>query len=164
DASAGGAAGSRGQKSADAAAAHGGGGPGGGGLPRPARLSRKPGGRSRDSGSSAGAADHPGLPARSDGLPGSEPGARGDGCQELARAGRATALLREPRLWIATERVPLIEAAFADTRYEPAVVVPGRDRARTWTREDAVRELVRGRLEVVGPTTAEAIAAALGVP
>src|SRR5256885_2122333 len=84
--------------------------------------------------------------------------------EELARAGRATTLLREPRLWIATERVPLIEAAFAGTRYEPAVVVPGRDRARTWTREDALRELVRGRLEVVGPTTAEAIAAALGVP
>ena len=84
--------------------------------------------------------------------------------EELARAGRAAALLREPRLWIATERVPLIEAAFAGTRYEPAVVVPERERARTWTREDALRELVRGRLEVVGPTTADGIAAALGVP
>src|SRR5439155_1324010 len=35
---------------------------------------------------------------------------------------------------------------------------------RTWTREDALRELVRGRLEVVGPTTADGIAAALRVP
>src|SRR5437660_1630623 len=82
----------------------------------------------------------------------------------LARAGRATARLPQPWLWLAIRRVPLTEAAFADTRYEPAVVVPERDRARTWTREDALRELVRGRLEVVGPTTAVAIAAALGVP
>src|SRR2546425_1512786 len=59
--------------------------------------------------------------------------------EELARAGRATALLREPRLWIATERVPLIEAAFAGTRDEPAVVVPERDPARAWTRADALR-------------------------
>src|SRR5436853_909026 len=84
--------------------------------------------------------------------------------EALVLAGRATTLSHEPRLWIATERVPLIEAAFADTLYEPPVVVPERDRAKSWTREDALRELVRGRLEVVGPTTAEGIAAALGVP
>jgi ATP-dependent Lhr-like helicase len=32
-----------------------------------------------------------------------------------------------------------------------------------WTREDAIRELVRGRLEVVGPTTAAALAATFGL-
>src|SRR5439155_10020648 len=42
--------------------------------------------------------------------------------------------------------------------------VPERDRAQAWTREEAVRELVRGRLEVVGPTTAEGVARARGVP
>ena len=83
--------------------------------------------------------------------------------EELVLAGRATTLSHEPRLWIATERVPLVEAAFPGVRYEPAVFAPERDRAKTWTREDALRELVRGRLEVVGPTTAEGIAAALGV-
>ena len=84
--------------------------------------------------------------------------------EELARAGRATTLQREPALWIATERVPFVEAVFPGVSCEPAVAVPERDRAKTWTREDALRELVRGRLEVVGPTTAEGIAAALGVP
>src|SRR6184192_253521 len=84
--------------------------------------------------------------------------------EELARAGRATTLLHEPRLWVAAERVPLVEAVFPGVRCEPAVVAPERDRAKSWTREDALRELVRGRLEVVGPTTAEGIAAALGVP
>src|SRR4029077_2681116 len=80
------------------------------------------------------------------------------------RTGRATTLLHEPRLWIAAERLPLAAAVFPGIPCEPAVVAPERDRAKTWTREDALRELVRGRLEVVGPTTAAAVAAALGVP
>src|SRR5216110_386061 len=84
--------------------------------------------------------------------------------EELARAGRAGMLSHDPRLWVAAERVPLVEAVFPGGRCEPAVVAPERDRAKSWTREDALRELVRGRLEVVGPTTAEAVAAALGVP
>ncbi|PYP49046.1 MAG: ATP-dependent DNA helicase [Gemmatimonadetes bacterium] len=84
--------------------------------------------------------------------------------EDLARAGRAGMLVREPRLCVAAERLPMLEAVFPSVRCEPAVVAPERDRARTWTREDAVRELVRGRLEVVGPTTADAITAALGVP
>src|SRR5947207_1307686 len=61
---------------------------------------------------------------------------------ELARAGRATTLLREPRLWIAAERLPMLEAVFPGAKCEPALSVPERDRARAWTREDAVRELV----------------------
>src|SRR2546422_838926 len=82
---------------------------------------------------------------------------------ELARAGRATTLLREPRLWIAAERLPMLEAVFPGAKCEPALTVPERDRAKAWTREDAVRELVRRRLEAVGPTTAAGVAGSLGV-
>src|SRR6184192_2990579 len=82
---------------------------------------------------------------------------------ELARAGRATTLLREPRLWIAAERLPMLEAVFPGAKCEPALSVPARDRAKGWTREEAVRELVRGRLEAVGPTTAADVARSLGV-
>src|SRR5205809_754765 len=82
---------------------------------------------------------------------------------ELARAGRATTLLREPRLWIAAERLPMLETVFPGAKCEPALSVPERDRAKAWTREDAVRELVRGRLEAVGPTTAADVAGSLGV-
>src|SRR5438874_2605832 len=82
---------------------------------------------------------------------------------ELARAGRATTLVREPRLWIAAERLPMLEAVFPGAKCEPALTVPERDRAKAWTREDAVRELVRGRLEAVGPTTAADVAGSLGV-
>jgi len=81
----------------------------------------------------------------------------------LVQAARATALA-QPRLWVAAERVPMLQAAFPNVATEPVVSVPERDRAKTWTREDAIRELVRGRLEVVGPTTSGAVATALGAP
>src|SRR2546425_5840822 len=54
-------------------------------------------------------------------------------------------------------------AVFPGVRCEPALSVPERDRLKGWTREDAVRELVRGRLEAVGPTTAADVARSLGV-
>jgi ATP-dependent Lhr-like helicase len=56
-----------------------------------------------------------------------------------------------------------LEAVFPSARCEPPLTVPERDRAKAWTREDAVRELVRGRLEVMGPTTAADLARSLGV-
>src|SRR5439155_2899329 len=84
--------------------------------------------------------------------------------EELVKAGRAGVLQAGPGLWGAAERLPMLEVVFPGARCEPPLTVPERDRAKAWTREDAVRELVRGRLEVVGPTTAEGVAAALGVP
>src|SRR5439155_672784 len=84
--------------------------------------------------------------------------------EELARAGRAGMLSHDPHLCVAAERLPMLEAVFPGARCEPPLVVPERDRAKVWTREDAVRELVRGRLEAVGPTTAADIARSLGVP
>src|SRR5437762_2871526 len=83
--------------------------------------------------------------------------------EELVRAGRAGTLLGEPQLWIAAERVPLFEAVFPGVRCEPPLVPPERERVKTWTREDALRELVRGRLEAVGPTTAAELGRSLGV-
>ena len=68
------------------------------------------------------------------------------------------------RLWVAAERVPMVAAAFPDARFEPGVTSPERERAKAWTREDAIRELVRGRLEVIGPTTSADIAGVLGIP
>src|SRR2546425_6981890 len=84
--------------------------------------------------------------------------------EELVRAGRAGTLLTEPGLWIAAERLPMLAVVFPGVGTEPAVVPPERERAQVWTREDAVRELVRGRLEAGGPAPAAALAAALGVP
>jgi ATP-dependent Lhr-like helicase len=80
----------------------------------------------------------------------------------LRSAGRTTTM--GGSLWVAAERVPMLEAAFPGAVCEPALVVPERERAKMWTREDAIRELVRGRLEVIGPTTAAEIAGVLGIP
>jgi ATP-dependent Lhr-like helicase len=81
---------------------------------------------------------------------------------ELQAAGRATVM--DGRLWVATERVPMVQAIFTDATFAPSVTPPERDRAKGWTRQDAIRELVRGRLEVVGPTTAPELADAFALP
>jgi ATP-dependent Lhr-like helicase len=71
--------------------------------------------------------------------------------EELVRDHRA---LASSGLWVAAERRVAAEAVFgtAESSGEPQV-----------TREDAIREFLRGRLEIVGPTTAAALAESLGV-
>src|SRR2546425_597452 len=101
-------------------------------------------------------------------VPGAECGVRNAEWQgwfeELVRAGRAGTLLHEPRLWVPAERLPMVQAAFPGAPCEPPLVPPERERAKTWTREDALRELVRGRLEAVGPTTVAELGRSLGAP
>jgi ATP-dependent Lhr-like helicase len=83
----------------------------------------------------------------------------------LAQARRATLASLPadgPRLWIAAERLPQLQALHRQARLEPEIAAPPR-LAREWTPEEALRELVRGRLEGLGPVTAEALAASLGV-
>jgi ATP-dependent Lhr-like helicase len=81
----------------------------------------------------------------------------------LAADGRATRLAAhsDAVLWVAAERLPELRAVHAAPA-TPEIAVPALYE-RPWTRDDAVRELLRGRLEVVGPTTAAALAAALAV-
>lgn len=61
--------------------------------------------------------------------------------------------------WVAVERFEELNAVVPRA---DAPLVPERLR-RQWTREDAVRELVRSRMEVLGPATAGALAASLGL-
>jgi ATP-dependent Lhr-like helicase len=82
---------------------------------------------------------------------------------QLVNAGRAGTLDAARALWVAAERLPLVRAVWPDAPCVPDLAVPERERAVAWTREDAIRELVRGRLEVVGPTTAAALAATFGL-
>ncbi|MBI4501433.1 MAG: hypothetical protein HY700_09760 [Gemmatimonadetes bacterium] len=57
----------------------------------------------------------------------------------------------------------MIEAAYPGATIEPRVNVPERERTKTWTRESAIQELIRGQLEIVGPITTSALAANLGL-
>jgi ATP-dependent helicase Lhr and Lhr-like helicase len=66
------------------------------------------------------------------------------------------------RLWVSAERLPLFQALYPGARCAPAVVTPAAQQ-REWNAESALIEVVRGRLEASGPTTAAALAASLGL-
>jgi ATP-dependent Lhr-like helicase len=86
----------------------------------------------------------------------------------LARAGRATRLVppgaEGQALWIAAERLPPAQAVHPGAALDPSIAAPPPYSNEAWSRDDALRELVRGRLEGLGPVTAAALAAALAVP
>lgn len=66
-------------------------------------------------------------------------------------------------LWVTAERVPLFRAVFADATLHPTIETPEAYN-KDWTRDEALVEIVRGRLEGLGPVTAAAIAASLNLP
>jgi ATP-dependent Lhr-like helicase len=68
-----------------------------------------------------------------------------------------------PALWVAAERLPQLRALHPEATLQPEIDPPGRFAARVWTEEEARVEIVRGRLEGLGPTTASALAASCGV-
>jgi ATP-dependent Lhr-like helicase len=81
---------------------------------------------------------------------------------ELITQRRVTRLdIGERSIFVATERLPCFQALFPDVKPQPQVVVPA---AYAGKREpaEAVREIVRGRLEGLGPTTAARLAASFG--
>ena len=87
---------------------------------------------------------------------------------DLARERRVTRL-EAPRatIWIAVERLPQFRALFPEARLDPAIVRltaadTGQSSARQSPEDGALIEILRGRLEGLGPVTAAAIAAPLG--
>jgi ATP-dependent helicase Lhr and Lhr-like helicase len=82
----------------------------------------------------------------------------------LASARRATVVSPPDgtRLWVAAERLPQILALHPKAALDPEIAAPPRF-AREWPAEEAAVEILRGRLEALGPVTAEGLAASLGV-
>src|SRR5438093_825567 len=68
-----------------------------------------------------------------------------------------------PHLRISAERLPELRAVHPDLVIDPPIEPPPGRAARAWTKEDALLELVRGRLTITGPTTARALAESVGV-
>jgi len=64
---------------------------------------------------------------------------------------------------VTAERLPELMAVHPAASLDPMIEAPASRGERSWTREDALVEFVRGRLTVCGPTTARALAAILGV-
>ncbi|HUK59893.1 MAG TPA: DEAD/DEAH box helicase [Stellaceae bacterium] len=65
-------------------------------------------------------------------------------------------------IWITAERLPQFRAVWPDARCEPAIEAPA-SAMQVWAREEALVEIVRGRLEGEGPVTEAALAGALGL-
>jgi ATP-dependent Lhr-like helicase len=83
---------------------------------------------------------------------------------ELIDAGRATwASLGTVRILVAAERLPELQTVHPNAVLNPPITAPPGRAARTWTRESAIVELLRGRLAIVGPTTACDLGATLSI-
>ena len=52
----------------------------------------------------------------------------------------------------------MLRAIYPNAVCEPELVLPDSMHGKTWERADAIRELVRGRMEVCGPITVRELA------
>jgi ATP-dependent Lhr-like helicase len=57
------------------------------------------------------------------------------------------------RLWVAAERLPQLQPVFQSATLEPPIIAPESVARTLWTPEDALVEIIRGRLEGLGPIT-----------
>jgi ATP-dependent Lhr-like helicase len=84
--------------------------------------------------------------------------------ESLMNQRRVARMAGPPGLWLAAERLPLVQAVYPGVDITPRVEVPDAERVRSWDRHDALRELVRGRMEVAGPVTATSLSEYFQLP
>jgi ATP-dependent Lhr-like helicase len=82
----------------------------------------------------------------------------------LARQSRVTRL-RGPGsdIWVAAERLTHFRALWPEAHEEPSIALPPDAADQTWSRDTALVEILRGRLEGLGPVSSPALAAPLGL-
>jgi ATP-dependent Lhr-like helicase len=84
---------------------------------------------------------------------------------ELVTARRSTQLsAAEKRFWVTAERLPLFQIIYPDATLEPELVAPESVGRESWERSNAIRELLRGRMEVSGPVTVTQLEEILNLP
>ena len=66
------------------------------------------------------------------------------------------------RFWSAAERLAMLAAIYGDS--VPSAPGPALDDGEKWKRDDAIKELVRGRIEVCGPIATASLAHTLNLP
>src|SRR5437763_9764442 len=85
--------------------------------------------------------------------------------KELIASNRATKVrFGERTFWAAAERLPMIQSIYTSARVEPELIVPDSVRGKTWERANAIREVVRGRMEVCAPITVGELSDVLVLP
>jgi ATP-dependent helicase Lhr and Lhr-like helicase len=77
------------------------------------------------------------------------------------RAGRLT--VPGGAIWIAAERAPQFAALWPQAKIEPGIKAPAASANRSWSREEALVEIVRGRLEGLGPVAEADLARPVGI-
>jgi ATP-dependent Lhr-like helicase len=70
----------------------------------------------------------------------------------------------ETALWIAAERLPQFASVLPHAQHSPSIAAPAEFAARSWPAAEALIEIVRSRLEGLGPVTANALAASMALP
>jgi ATP-dependent helicase Lhr and Lhr-like helicase len=85
--------------------------------------------------------------------------------ETLLQEHRAARLVTENvTYWVAVEQLPMLGVIYEHAGVSPLSTVPAEYAARTWTPDHACTELVRGRLQAMGPVTVAGLAAALSLP
>src|SRR6185436_11619299 len=79
----------------------------------------------------------------------------------LAQAQRATRLTLS---WVAAERLPQFDALHPAAVRDPAIDAPAEFAERSWDANEALVELLRSRLQGLGPVTAQRLADSLAWP
>ena len=67
------------------------------------------------------------------------------------------------RVWVAAERLPQFLAVWPQARLDPPIAAPAGNHVRVWSPAEALVEILRGRLEGLGPVSEAALAAPLGL-
>ena len=67
-------------------------------------------------------------------------------------------------LWVAAERLTQLRPIHPAALLTPSIAPPASYAAETWTFEDALVEILRGRLDGLGPTTVAAVATSFSLP
>jgi ATP-dependent Lhr-like helicase len=86
--------------------------------------------------------------------------------EALVQSGRATLASNSTwpqAIWVAAERLPEFQTVSMPLQMMPAIAAPDTRRTKIWNREDAIVELLRGRLALLGPVTAADLGAPLGL-
>ena len=82
---------------------------------------------------------------------------------ELKNDRRAGVMTVGKKLWVAAERLPQINAIYGTPLFEPPIVAPESISRTTWSSEEALVEIVRGRLEGLGPVTVNSLVESSGL-
>lgn len=88
--------------------------------------------------------------------------------EELQNDRRAAVLTRsdgslKTPLWVAAERLPQINAIYSGAILQPPIVAPESISRSSWTTEEALVEILRGRLEGLGPVTVDELMSSSGL-